>query len=289
MDWVVVFTLLIFFVSLSPISFNSKAGRITLAAGIAIPICCLSQMQRLEAVASTRRAGVSTSTNQRRMALDIGFCFGLPIVQVLLRYIVQGHRYDIHENIGCSIPALFSWPTVVITYFVPLIIAVAAAVYAGESPLLSSCSKLELSRNHLQCEVLALRWFLIRRMQFLAVLHASPGGLTTGRYLRLISLAVVDVTLVIFGTLFTMISSFKNLDLMAYGSWQSAHQDFGQILQFPEDVHDNVTTAVPLYLFPIYSFTFFIFFGFGEEAIREYIRIGKILASWSQSLDFRRR
>jgi pheromone a factor receptor len=136
----------------------------------------------------------------------------------------------------------------------------------------------------LNLAVLALRWFLIRRLQFLAVLHASPGGLTTGRYLRLISLAMVDVTLVIFGTLFTMISSFKNLDLMAYGSWQSAHQDFGQVLQFPEDIHDNVTTAVPLYLFPIYSFTFFIFFGFGEEAIHEYLRIGKILAAWCRKV-----
>lgn len=224
------------------------------------------------------------------MALDVSFCFGLPIVQVILRYIVQGHRYDIHENIGCSIPALFSWPTVIITYFVPLIIAIAAAVYAGESrPSFKAppnCSS-ELRKYHLHRAVLALRWFLIRRMQFLAVLHASSGGLTTGRYLRLISLAMVDVTLVIFGTLFTMVSSFKNLDLMAYGSWQSAHQDFGQVLQFPEDIHDNVTTAVPLYLFPIYSFTFFIFFGFGEEAIHEYIRIGRMLASWCQSLDSR--
>lgn len=243
-------------------------------------------MRRLEAVASSRRAIVPLTSRTGR-AWDICFCFGLPVIQVILRYIVQGHRYDIHENIGCSIPALFSWPTVIITYLVPLVIAIASAVYASEFLLEWSIAN-KLTKA-LVTSVLALRWFLIRRMQFVAVLHASSVGLTTGRYLRLISLALVDVTLVIFGTLFTMISSFKNLRLESYESWQSAHQDFGQVLQFPEDIHDNVTTAIPLYLFPLYSFTFFIFFGFGEEAIHEYIRIGKTLAIWCNSLGFRRR
>lgn len=133
--------------------------------------------------------------------------------------------------------------------------------------------------------VLALRWFLLRRMQFTAVLHASSGGLSTGRYLRLISLTLVDVTIVIFGALYQIINNFRRFDLSAYGTWQEAHQDFGQIQQFAEDVASDVTVnAMTLYLLPLYSFVFFIFFGFGEEAIREYLAFGRTVRRWCEPL-----
>jgi pheromone a factor receptor len=66
----------------------------------------------------------------RRTALDIALCFGLPLVQLALRYITQGHRYDIIEHIGCQIPAYMSWPNVVISSVIPLVLAVGATVYA---------------------------------------------------------------------------------------------------------------------------------------------------------------
>lgn len=127
-------------------------------------------------------------------------------------------------------------------------------------------------------------------MQFTAVLHASPGGLTTGRYLRLVSLTLVDVTIVIFGALYPMINNFRRIDLQAYGTWQNAHQDFGLILQFSEDVASDVSVnAIALYLLPLYSFVFFIFFGFGEEAIREYLLLGRMVGSWFRFLGFQQR
>ncbi|GHJ84600.1 hypothetical protein NliqN6_1002 [Naganishia liquefaciens] len=243
------------------------SGRVVLAAGIAIPICCLSQMHKLEAVASTRTAGISQTKNNRRRAWDVILCLGFPVVHVALRYIVQGHRYDLAENIGCVIPFWFTWPGLIIVNLVPLVICIAALVYA----------------------ILALRWFLIRRMQFTALLQASSGGLTTGRYLRLISLTLVDVTIVIFGAIYQLVIRFKTDELSPYGSWREAHQDFGQIQQYSEDFNiDVASNAMTLYLLPLYSFVFFIFFGFGEEAIREYLLFGRAIVRWYNRLLIRR-
>jgi pheromone a factor receptor len=129
-------------------------------------------------------------------------------------------------------------------------------------------------------------------MQFISILNASPTGLNTGRYLRLISLAIADVCLVIFGSLFTMTHDLKiSGGLRPYLSWHDAHQNFGQITQITEDWFTSASTSdmsVLGGLFPVYSFTFFILFGFGEEAIREYLRLGKLLANNWMSFRFKR-
>jgi len=91
-------------------------------------------MRRLESVASTRQLLTSPSARTRRIALDIALCFGLPVVQLALRYITQGHRYDIIEHIGCQIPAYMSWPNVVITSVIPLLLAIGATIYACKYP-----------------------------------------------------------------------------------------------------------------------------------------------------------
>jgi pheromone a factor receptor len=89
-------------------------------------------MRRLEAVASTRRIALSHAERVRRIGLEIFVCFGLPCLQLVLRYVTQGHRYDIFEHIGCQIPSYVSWPHIVIQYIFPLVLAAGAAIYAGE-------------------------------------------------------------------------------------------------------------------------------------------------------------
>ena len=124
---------------------------------------------------------------------------------------------------------------------------------------------------------LAFRWFILRRLQFKAVLNASRTGLNTGRYLRLIALAVTDISLVLFATLFILISSVKVNGISPF-SWHAVHIEFATISQYPEDLLLGAysTYATTVYLYPVYSFSFFVFFGFGEEAIQEY------MARWSQ-------
>jgi len=234
-------------------------------------------MRRLESVASSRQLISSRNARIRRTAFDVTLCFGLPCVQLVLRYITQGHRYDIIEHIGCQIPAHMSWPNIIITSVIPLALAIGATIYARQYRLdrLVAGQLVEIFTLE---SVFAFRWFLLRRLQFKAVLNASNTGLSTGRYLRLIALAATDISLVFFATLFILIASVRVNGISSY-SWTELHAEFSPISQFPQDILPSgsyPSYATTVYLYPIYSFSFFVFFGFGEEAIQEY------MTRWSQ-------
>ncbi|KAL7424338.1 a-factor receptor [Cryptotrichosporon argae] len=173
-------------------------------------------------------------------------------------YIVQGHRFDIYESIGCGIPDLAVWPSILLRDILPLVIAMASLVYAA----------------------LAMRWFLIRRLQFRSILAAYNSGLTTSRYLRLIALAVTDICLLLFTSLFSLIWRFTKFGeyIQSYGSWAQVHANFSLISQSPESAQVAnwvYYVVVSFYAAPLYSIVFFMFFGFGEEAITEYVAIGE--------------
>lgn len=87
-----------------------------------------------------------------------------------------------------------------------------------------------------------------------------------------------------FATLFILISSVKVNGINAF-SWHAVHIEFATISQYPEDLLLGAysTYATTIYLYPVYSFSFFVFFGFGEEAIQEY------MARWSQLRESARR
>lgn len=140
---------------------------------------------------------------------------------------------------------------------------------------------------------LAIRWFLVRRLQFRSILANSESNLSVGRYLRLIALAVADVAILIFNatvaltTTFTGIASFREAAVQPYTSFAAVHKSFGQISQFPEIMYTptaNIAQTIGFYVLPLYSITFFIFFGFGEEAIAEYMRLEARLRAWLRFL-----
>lgn len=130
---------------------------------------------------------------------------------------------------------------------------------------------------------LAIRGFLIRRLQFRSILAKSDSNLTVGRYLRLIALAVTDAGILVFNTIvavvvmFVVNESYGSASLQQYTSWDYVHHNYGQISQFPSILASptsHLGQVIGFYVAPLYSITFFIFFGFGEEAIKEYVSLG---------------
>lgn len=85
--------------------------------------------------------------------------------------------------------------------------------------------------------VLALRWFLLRRRQFKAVLQSRSAGLTTSRYIRLFLLCCSEIILVFPAQLVIAIFSLlptESADTsfpLPYVSWSYVHADFGRIEQ----------------------------------------------------------
>lgn len=107
------------------------ASRLFSAITFAMPACSLSQMRKLESVASTRQTILSARSRKRRMWEELVLCIILPLVMLPLLYIVQGHRYRLIESLGPGgVPIYFSWPGLIIAYIVPSLIAVASLVYA---------------------------------------------------------------------------------------------------------------------------------------------------------------
>jgi len=99
-----------------------------------MPACSLSQMRKLEAVASTRHTIMTAASRKRSRWEEVILCIVFPLAMLPLLYVVQGHRYRLIESLGPGgVPVHFSWPGLVVAYIVPSIVALISLVYAGKS------------------------------------------------------------------------------------------------------------------------------------------------------------
>ncbi|KAG5641596.1 hypothetical protein DXG03_004671 [Asterophora parasitica] len=171
----------------------------------------------------------------------------------MLYYIVQGHRYDIFEDTGCQAALYISIPAVFIVWFPQLLFSVITLIYAA----------------------LALSHFMRRRLTFAAHLQNSNSALTPNRYFRLIAMSVTEM---VWGTTFTAFNLYNNVSpgLRPWTNWDDVHSNFSRVDFFP-------TASIPpqflrvmmvfWWTLPVSSIIFFIFFGFGEEAKKEYRKV----------------
>ncbi|EGN92606.1 hypothetical protein SERLA73DRAFT_127332 [Serpula lacrymans var. lacrymans S7.3] len=227
--------------------------KLIIGANTALPIATMCVCKHLELVSSTRRVSLDSRDKKRRIIFDSIMCFGLPLIFMALHYVVQGHRFDIIENFGCQPATYYSIPGVMIVWVPPLFFSVATLVYAS----------------------IALSHFIRRRMCFAAHLQNSNSALTTNRYLRLMIMAVTEM---VWGTALTSFNMYGNVSpgLRPWISWANVHSNFSRVA-----LYGFIEIPAPLlsqmFLFwwamPASAFIFFLFFGFGEEARKEYGRI----------------
>jgi pheromone a factor receptor len=122
---------------------------------------------------------------------------------------------------------------------------------------------------------LALHNFIRRRLTFALHLQQSNSAMTTNRYLRLIAMALTEM---IWGTSLTAFNLFSNVSigLRPWKSWANVHSNFLRVGLFPISVlpPQFVTTMMILWWsIPASGLIFFAFFGFGEEALKEYKKV----------------
>nr|ANB67034.1 pheromone receptor [Agrocybe salicacicola] len=219
-------------------------------ASYALPLATLCICKHLEMVSSSRKVSYDGRDRKRRMIFEGIMCFLVPMVFMALHYIVQGHRYDIFENVGCQASVYISIQAVFIIWFPQLLFAFITFIYAA----------------------LALHNFIRRRLTFASHLQNSNSALTTNRYLRLIAMALMEM---VWGTTLTAYNLWSNVSpgLRPWTDWDDVHSNFSRVDLF-------ATAGIPkeflrtMMLFwwtlPASSFIFFLFFGFGEEAMKEY-------------------
>ncbi|KAG1873827.1 pheromone A receptor-domain-containing protein [Suillus subluteus] len=231
--------------------------KLIIGANIALPLATMCVCKHLELVSSNRQGRFDHVDKRRRIIFDAVICFGIPLIFMALHYIVQGHRYDIVENFGCQPTTYFSIEGIIIVWLPPLVFATATLIYAA----------------------LALYHFVCRRMNFAAHLQNTSPALTTRRYLRLMAMAVTEI---VWGTALTAFNLYNNAGsgLRPWISWQNVHSDWLRVdlFAFIELPPSFIKSMFLLWwAMPASAYIFFLFFGFSDEARREY---GKIIKAF---------
>lgn len=90
--------------------------KIQIASRVGVPASLACILRALAAVMDTDRASMIQTRAQRRRAciIDLLFCVGIPLVQMVLHYIVQPHRYYVLAIAGCAPAVSPSWLSVLL-------------------------------------------------------------------------------------------------------------------------------------------------------------------------------
>jgi pheromone a factor receptor len=214
--------------------------------GMSASALCITR--HLESVSSPRYSSSGLNDPRNRKMFEIFMCIIAPFIFAAVHLIVQGHRFDLIEDVGCSPTTYWSWASIFLFFLPPVCLGIANSFYA----------------------VLALRWFIQRRAQFHDLLNAS--GYTASRYIRLMGLALAELVGIITCNL-VVLGLNAEVPLRPWISWDNVHSDFKRVDQYPLSVmtqHNRDVLWGVWALYPISAVLFFAFFGFGQEAITEY-------------------
>lgn len=129
---------------------HPTATKLTVGGSIALPACTFRLCKQLAMVGGSVAMGLDHRDRRRIAMLDFGFCWGIPVIFMALRkslavssptmaeeltrlqdYIVQGHRYNVVQYIGCQPTIYASIPGIFIIWVPPLLLSVGSSAYAG--------------------------------------------------------------------------------------------------------------------------------------------------------------
>ncbi|KAG2040962.1 GPCR fungal pheromone mating factor [Suillus americanus] len=217
---------------------------------VALPAAMFTLCMHLERVAAIRHPSNTHSEKRYRQIMECALCFGVPLMYMALHYIVQGHRFDIIEGFGCRPTVYVSIASIFLIWVPPLVFSLGAGIFAAT----------------------AFSHFWKRRATFAKHLKKSDSALTTGRYFRLMSMAIVEM---FFGLLVTSLNMWWTMrpGLRPWISWKNVHSNWLEVAYFPLAIippTELAWTFALWFMIPIASIFFFLFFAFGQDALKEY-------------------
>ncbi|KAF7304158.1 Fungal pheromone STE3G-protein-coupled receptor [Mycena indigotica] len=231
--------------------------KLLLGAEVGLPGCCLCLARRLYRIVSGygELSGAERCLYDR--VIDIWLCWGMPILVMALHIIVQGHRFDLIEDIGCQPAIYFSWPSLLILNLTVFLSGILSPVY-------SACTFYKLYTRHRTVRV---------RIQYHSNSAGSKYAMTFESFVRLVIITFLIGTLTTAFVAYVAYSAFSEEGLQPWTSWADVHDGFGNIWQYHlvDFEHEDL---VELYLFwwlwPAGSAVFFVFFGLSAEARAEW-------------------
>lgn len=187
----------------------------------------------------------------------------------MIDLIVKPRRFDVYANFGCR-PA--TYPSLVALFLVwapPLVLSFATLIFCGKSIL---------HRPQHPCETrppvgITWRHFLLHEIQFSRA-RASL-SLTSGAYVRLVGMAVSEVTFTIAATVVAMVFNLNS----GLAPWGDFMRDWTEILSFSSAATPRSTTAMLITEWVIVVAQSLIFIGLfvlggeGRSRLHEALRI----------------
>ncbi|KAJ7930459.1 pheromone A receptor-domain-containing protein [Mycena leptocephala] len=203
-------------------------------------------------IASVRTVTKTRAEKRRAILIDLAIGLGIPLLQIPLQYIVQGHRYNIFEDIGCLGETYETPVAVVLFHLPPILIGAVSAVYC----------------------ILSIRSFYHSRSQFKELLSANK-NLNLNRYVRLMALASTDLLLTMLMGIWVLWVNVRVVGLSPWISWDDTHSNFSRVVQVPgiywrADPYSAASVETLRWATVACALLFFAFFGFADEAIKNY-------------------
>ncbi|KAJ6589756.1 pheromone A receptor-domain-containing protein [Mycena capillaripes] len=219
---------------------------------LAIPACSLCINRRLYQIASVRSVTKTRSEKRKAILIDLAIGLGLPLLQIPLQYIVQGHRYNIFEDIGCLGETYETPVAIVLFHLPPILVGCVSAAYC----------------------VLSIKSFYRSRTQFKKLL-SNNNNLNLNRYIRLMCLASTDLLFTIPLGIWVLCVNVQVVGLSPWISWADTHSNFSRVQQIPgvfwrADVYSVASLETTRWVTVACAFLFFGYFGFADEAIKNY-------------------
>lgn len=235
------------------------SSRIHIGAQIGVLASSLCINRRLFHIAQQQQVIVSPAEKRRQICVDLMIALGLGLIAIPLQYIVQGHRYNIFEDIGCFPVTIVTPQAIVLVYIPPLILSLISLFYS----------------------VSTIWLFNKRRAEFGKWLKES--SVQSSRYYRLMALAGVEALGGVPLSIYVLWTNFQ-VGVEPYTSWESIHRGFSRVDQFPAILWRNDPMGarqleLSRWLFPVCAFLFFGFFGFADEALKNYRRWALFICS----------
>jgi pheromone a factor receptor len=171
---------------------------------------------------------------------------------LLLEIISEGHRFNIVEEVGCYPFTYNTWVAILFVSCPPIVIGLVSGVYAA----------------------LSIRAFYKTRAQSKAILSVYS-NLTTGRYLRLIALASCDILCTVPIGIYALSLNLSNNAMHPWISWQDTHSGYSRVDQIPSILWRSIplqqsSFEMSRWLCVVCALVFFAFFGFADEAKKNY-------------------
>ncbi|KIM89831.1 hypothetical protein PILCRDRAFT_60307 [Piloderma croceum F 1598] len=220
--------------------------RITVGLSIAIPAASLCITRHLYQITCLQSINLSKVLQKRRTTvIDVAIGLGLPLLPACaVDYFVEGHRFDIYEDIGCY-PAIYSTPLAfVLVLCWPLVIGVVSAVYGYL--IIRACTK---------------RYTGIR-----ASVVSLPHSFR--HYYRLSALSFSGFVCIIAASSYVIAVDVQG-GIEPWKGWADDHYAFSAVWQVPavEWMNDSGAVAIQAtrFFYILCALIFFSFFGLAEE------------------------